>query len=47
MDKIIEATYDGEVFRPDEPVKLESNIKVKVIVPGEKETQVKSSNKNC
>lgn len=33
MDKVINATFDGEVFRPDEPVKLVSNAKVKVILP--------------
>lgn len=30
MDKIIDATYDGETFRPDEPVNLSSNTKVKI-----------------
>ncbi len=32
MEKILDATYDGEVFRPDEPVDLASNTKVKVII---------------
>ncbi len=32
MEKILDATYDGEVFRPDEPVDLASDTKVKVIV---------------
>jgi len=36
MEKILDATYDGEVFRPDEPVDLASNTKVKVIVEDEK-----------
>ncbi|MDQ3131258.1 MAG: antitoxin family protein [Acidobacteriota bacterium] len=36
MEKILDATYDGEVFRPDEPVNLASNTKVKVIVEDEK-----------
>lgn len=35
MEKIFDATYDGEVFRPDEPVDLASNTKVKVIVEDE------------
>ena len=37
MDKILDATYDGEVFRPDEPVDLASNTKVKIIVEDEAE----------
>lgn len=32
MEKILEATYDGEVFRPDEPVDLASNTKVKIVI---------------
>ncbi|MFN0278620.1 MAG: antitoxin family protein [Pyrinomonadaceae bacterium] len=32
MERIVEATYDGEVFRPDEPVDLASDTKVKVII---------------
>lgn len=30
MDKIVDATYDGEVFRPDGPVDLEPNTRVKL-----------------
>ncbi len=37
MEKILDATFDGEVFRPDEPVDLASNTKVKVIVEDEAE----------
>jgi predicted DNA-binding antitoxin AbrB/MazE fold protein len=37
MEKIVEATYDGEVFRPDEPVDLEPNTKAKIIIEGEEE----------
>ncbi len=37
MDKILDATYDGEVFRPDEPVDLASNTKVKIIVEDEED----------
>lgn len=32
MEKTINATFDGEVFRPDEPVNLASDTKVKVII---------------
>lgn len=28
MDKTVDATFDGEVFRPDEPVDLQPNTKV-------------------
>ena len=35
MDKILDATYDGEVFRPDEPLELASNTKVKIIIEDE------------
>ncbi|MGI9036025.1 MAG: antitoxin family protein [Pyrinomonadaceae bacterium] len=31
MQLTLDATFDGEVFRPDEPVNLEPNTKVKVI----------------
>ncbi len=32
MEKIVDATYDGEVVRFDEPVNLASNTKVKVLI---------------
>ena len=32
MVKIIEATYDGLVLRPDEPLLLEANTRVRVTV---------------
>ncbi|MEO6588301.1 MAG: antitoxin family protein [Pyrinomonadaceae bacterium] len=32
MEQIIEATFDGEVFRPTEKVDLEPNTKVKITV---------------
>ena len=35
MDKILDATYDEEVFRADEPIELASNTKVKIIVEDE------------
>jgi predicted DNA-binding antitoxin AbrB/MazE fold protein len=30
MEKILNATYDGEVFRPDEPIDLEPDTKVEI-----------------
>lgn len=36
MEKTLEATYDGKVFTPDEPVDLEPNTKVKVVIEGPK-----------
>lgn len=30
MEKILDATFDGEVFRPDEPIDLQPNTKVKL-----------------
>jgi len=30
MEKILDATFDGEVFRPDEPVDLKPNTRVKL-----------------
>ncbi len=35
MDKILDATYDEEVFRADEPIELASNTKVKIIIEDE------------
>lgn len=32
MEKIVDATYDGEVVRFDEPVNLASNTKVRVLI---------------
>ena len=44
MDKTINATFDGEVFRPDEPVDLEANAKVlleiKEIRPRKRKTKL-------
>lgn len=41
MEKILNATYDGEVFRPDEPVDLALNTKVKVIIEDKPEKSKK------
>lgn len=32
MDKTLEATFDGDVFRPDEPVGLRPNTRVRLTV---------------
>lgn len=32
MTKTLEATYDGEVLRPDEPLELEPNTRVQITV---------------
>lgn len=32
MEKTVNATFDGEVFRPDEPVELASNTKVRLVI---------------
>ncbi len=41
MDKILDAACDGEVFRPDEPIELASNTKVKIVIEDEEETPKK------
>lgn len=32
MEKIVDATFDGQVFRPDEPIDLKPNTKAKIII---------------
>lgn len=32
MTQTLEATYDGEVFRPDEPLELEPNTRVQITI---------------
>ena len=32
MTKTLEATFDGAVFRPDEPVELQPNTRVQIVV---------------
>ncbi len=46
MDKIIEATYDGEVFRPDEQVDLPSDTKVKIHIEDEQSKKKPEKNKS-
>lgn len=31
MTKTLEATFDGAVFRPDEPVELQPNTRVQIV----------------
>ena len=35
MTKTLEATYDGEVLRPDEPLELEPNTRVQITIQTE------------
>jgi hypothetical protein len=37
MELTFEATFDGQVFRPDKPINLEPNTKVKIVVEESKE----------
>ena len=46
MELTLEATFDGEVFRPDAPVDLEPNTKVKVIVEEPKKLKLVEMPKN-
>jgi predicted DNA-binding antitoxin AbrB/MazE fold protein len=32
MSQVLEAIFDGTVFRPDEPVELKPNTRVKIVV---------------
>jgi predicted DNA-binding antitoxin AbrB/MazE fold protein len=32
MANVIEATYDGKVLKPDEPLELEPNTRVRVVI---------------
>jgi predicted DNA-binding antitoxin AbrB/MazE fold protein len=32
MSQTLEATYDGDVFRPDHPVELEPNTRVRITI---------------
>lgn len=47
MDLTLDATFDGEVFRPDEPVDLEPNTKAKIIIeePKKQKLEEKSEKK--
>lgn len=37
MPRTIDAVYDGKVFRPSEPIRLEPNTRVKIILESEEE----------
>jgi predicted DNA-binding antitoxin AbrB/MazE fold protein len=41
MSRTIDAVYDGQVFRPSEPVQLKPNTRVKIIVDTEEEEKDK------
>lgn len=41
MSRTIDAVYDGQVFRPSEPVQLKPNTRVKIIVDTEEEEKEK------
>lgn len=36
MEKTVDATFDGEIFRPNEPVDLEPNTRVTLRLAGKK-----------
>jgi predicted DNA-binding antitoxin AbrB/MazE fold protein len=42
MTTTIEAVFDGEVFRPDEPLRLEPNTRVTLVVITRDDTSVPS-----
>ncbi|HYH86291.1 MAG TPA: antitoxin family protein [Pyrinomonadaceae bacterium] len=42
MSKTLEAVFDGEVLRPDEPIELEPNTRVRVTIEPTDEPRVKS-----
>jgi predicted DNA-binding antitoxin AbrB/MazE fold protein len=39
MPQIIDATYDGHVFRPNQPINLDANTHVKIIIDEKITTQ--------
>ena len=47
MEKIVNVTFDGEVFRPDEPVDLKPNTKVKITIEKEKKLKLVMVPKNA
>ena len=42
MTKTLEAVYDGEVLRPDEPIELEPNTRVKITIETAERPRAKS-----
>ena len=42
MSKTLEAVFDGEVLRPDEPIELEPNTRVRVIIETAGQPRAKS-----
>jgi predicted DNA-binding antitoxin AbrB/MazE fold protein len=41
MTKTLEATYDGEVLRPDEPLELEPNTRVQITLEVDEDRSTK------
>jgi predicted DNA-binding antitoxin AbrB/MazE fold protein len=42
MSQTLEAMFDGEVLRPDEPIDLEPNTRVRITIEPAEETENKS-----
>ena len=42
MSQTVEAIFDGEVLRPDEPIDLEPNTRVKITIEPAKEAKSKT-----
>jgi predicted DNA-binding antitoxin AbrB/MazE fold protein len=42
MSQTLEATFDGEVLRPDEPIDLEPNTRVQITIEPAREAEDKS-----
>ena len=42
MTKTLEAVYDGEVLRPDEPIELEPNTRVRITIEPAAQPRIKS-----
>lgn len=42
MSQTLEAIFDGEVLRPDEPIELEPNTRVRITIEPAPETESKS-----
>ena len=43
MSKTLEAVFDGEVLRPDEPIELEPNTRVRITIEPAEEPRAKSN----
>jgi len=45
MSQTLEATFDGEVLRPDEPIELEPNTRVRITI--EPTSEAADESKSC